>query len=108
MFAGCEPGVGLADILAEALKLPTANGTALSKARKDKAEMQEQLRRCGVDSDILLDDTFFVFDQSINQKETSIFLISLQSELLASLLFCDAFSITRRILISRFFLSKSF
>eukprot|EP00667_Euglena_gracilis_P006161 EG_transcript_6213 len=48
VFAGCEPGVGLADILAEALKLPTANGTALSKARKDKAEMQEQLRRCGV------------------------------------------------------------
>lgn len=48
VFAGCEPGVDLSERLAEALYLPTANGTALLRARKDKAEMQEQLRRCGV------------------------------------------------------------
>jgi len=48
VFGGSEPGVELADRLAEALKLPTANGTELLKARKDKAEMQEQLRKCGV------------------------------------------------------------
>jgi hypothetical protein len=48
VFPGCEPGVTLADLLANTLKLPTANSLELSKARKDKAEMQEQLRRCGV------------------------------------------------------------
>jgi len=48
VFAGCEPGVDLSERLAEALGLPTANGTELLHARKDKAEMQEQLRRCGV------------------------------------------------------------
>jgi biotin carboxylase len=48
VFGGCEPGVELADHLSEALKLTTANGTKLLKARKDKAEMQEQLRQCGV------------------------------------------------------------
>eukprot|EP00929_Paragymnodinium_shiwhaense_P040048 TRINITY_DN2093_c0_g1_i1.p1 TRINITY_DN2093_c0_g1~~TRINITY_DN2093_c0_g1_i1.p1 ORF type:complete len:515 (-),score=112.79 TRINITY_DN2093_c0_g1_i1:287-1831(-) len=47
VIAGCEPGVGLADILAEALEL-RGNGTALSQARKDKAGMQERLKECGV------------------------------------------------------------
>eukprot|EP00667_Euglena_gracilis_P005772 EG_transcript_5811 len=48
VLPGCEPGVALADTLAEALQLPNANGTALLPARKDKAQMQEQLARCGV------------------------------------------------------------
>jgi len=48
VFGGSEPGVELADRLAEALKLTTANGTELLHARKDKAAMQEQLRQCGV------------------------------------------------------------
>ena len=48
VFPGCEPGVTLAEQLSEALKLPTANGTELLQSRKDKGEMQEQLRRCGV------------------------------------------------------------
>lgn len=48
VFGGCEPGVELADQLSEALELKTANGTQLLKARKDKAEMQERLRQCGV------------------------------------------------------------
>jgi len=48
VFPGCEPGVTVADELAEALKLPAANGTELTAARKDKAEMQERLRLCGV------------------------------------------------------------
>jgi len=48
VFPGCEPGVAVADELAEALRLPSANGTELTLARKDKAEMQEQLRRRGV------------------------------------------------------------
>eukprot|EP00668_Euglena_longa_P004393 GGOE01005148.1.p1 GENE.GGOE01005148.1~~GGOE01005148.1.p1 ORF type:complete len:357 (-),score=112.48 GGOE01005148.1:1133-2164(-) len=48
VLPGCEPGVALADTLAEALQLPNANGTTLLTARKDKAQMQEQLARCGV------------------------------------------------------------
>jgi biotin carboxylase len=48
VFAGSEPGVELAERLSEALHLATANGTELLHARKDKAEMQEQLRRSGV------------------------------------------------------------
>jgi biotin carboxylase len=48
VFAGCEPGVELADQLAEALGLPAANGTALTNTRKDKAAMQERLRDCGI------------------------------------------------------------
>jgi hypothetical protein len=48
VFGGSEPGVELADHLSEALCLSTANGTELLKARKDKAEMQERLRQCGV------------------------------------------------------------
>jgi len=48
VFAGSEPGVLVADKLAEALNMPCRNDTALTEARKDKAEMQEQLRRCGV------------------------------------------------------------
>lgn len=48
VFGGSEPGVELADQLSEMLGLATANGTELLKARKDKAEMQERLRECGV------------------------------------------------------------
>eukprot|EP00442_Polarella_glacialis_P010092 CAMPEP_0115054878 /NCGR_PEP_ID=MMETSP0227-20121206/4340_1 /TAXON_ID=89957 /ORGANISM="Polarella glacialis, Strain CCMP 1383" /LENGTH=497 /DNA_ID=CAMNT_0002439405 /DNA_START=36 /DNA_END=1529 /DNA_ORIENTATION=+ len=48
VFGGCEPGVELAERLAEALALPTANGTELLLARKDKAEMQNCLRLNGV------------------------------------------------------------
>jgi biotin carboxylase len=48
VFAGSEPGVELAEYLSEALQLPTANGTGLLAARKDKAEMQDRLRACGV------------------------------------------------------------
>ena len=47
VVAGQEPGVELADQLAERLELPT-NGTALSRARRDKFEMIETLRRAGV------------------------------------------------------------
>jgi len=48
VFGGSEPGVQLADELAEALGLRARNPTALTSARKDKAEMQERLRACGV------------------------------------------------------------
>jgi len=48
VFAGSEPGVELADQLAEALAMPASNPTALIDARKDKAAMQERLRECGV------------------------------------------------------------
>lgn len=48
VFGGSEPGVELADQLSEALSMETANGTELLQARKDKAEMQERLRQCGV------------------------------------------------------------
>ena len=47
VVAGQEPGVPLADELAERLGLP-GNGTALSAARRDKYEMIEALRRAGV------------------------------------------------------------
>ena len=47
VVAGQEPGVELADELAELLKVPT-NGTALSVARRNKYEMIETLRRAGV------------------------------------------------------------
>ncbi|MFI5671361.1 ATP-grasp domain-containing protein [Streptomyces sp. NPDC051704] len=47
VVAGQEPGVELADELSELLGLPT-NGTALSRARRDKYEMIETLRRAGV------------------------------------------------------------
>ncbi|MFI5617753.1 ATP-grasp domain-containing protein [Streptomyces sp. NPDC051567] len=47
VVAGQEPGVELADELSELLGLPT-NGTALSRARRDKYEMIEALRRAGV------------------------------------------------------------
>ncbi|MEU8980369.1 ATP-grasp domain-containing protein [Streptomyces sp. NPDC048309] len=47
VVAGQEPGVELADELSERLGLPT-NGTALSRARRDKYEMIEALRRSGV------------------------------------------------------------
>jgi len=48
VFAASEPGVELADELAEALKMPARNDTKLTKARKDKATMQERLRECGI------------------------------------------------------------
>ncbi|MET0237180.1 MAG: ATP-grasp domain-containing protein [Kibdelosporangium sp.] len=47
VLAGQEPGVLLADVLAERLGLPT-NGTALSSARRDKYEMIETLRAAGL------------------------------------------------------------
>jgi biotin carboxylase len=47
VIAGSEPGVELADHLSESLNLLT-NGTRLSKARRDKFEMLEVLRACGV------------------------------------------------------------
>ncbi|PKW00393.1 ATP-grasp domain-containing protein [Streptomyces sp. 1222.5] len=47
VVAGQEPGVKLADDLSERLALP-GNGTALSRARRDKFEMIETLRRAGV------------------------------------------------------------
>ena len=40
----------VADLLADALDMPCRNDKALTHARKDKAEMQDQLRRCGVPS----------------------------------------------------------
>lgn len=49
ILPGCEPGVELAERLAEALKL-RGNDTALSAARKDKAGMQARLKECGVPS----------------------------------------------------------
>lgn len=48
VFGGSEPGVELADQLAEALGLTARNPTELTKARKDKAAMQERLSQCGV------------------------------------------------------------
>jgi hypothetical protein len=47
VLAGQEPGVPLADRLAELLGLP-GNGTAGSAARRDKYEMIEALRRAGL------------------------------------------------------------
>lgn len=46
---GSEPGVELADQLAEALGL-AGNGTELTWARRDKAGMQDRLKECGVPS----------------------------------------------------------
>lgn len=48
VFGGSEPGVELADLLGNALGLPNANSLDLLDARKDKAEMQECLRRNGL------------------------------------------------------------
>jgi predicted ATP-grasp superfamily ATP-dependent carboligase len=48
VFAGCEPGVELANKLSHELRLPTTNPLGLLSARTDKAEMQEALRRNGV------------------------------------------------------------
>jgi ATP-grasp domain-containing protein len=47
VIAGQEPGVRLADTLAERLGVP-ANGTALSPARRDKYLMAETLRAAGL------------------------------------------------------------
>ena len=47
VVVGSEPGVLLADALSERLELPS-NGTALSRARRDKHEMAEALRRAGL------------------------------------------------------------
>lgn len=48
VFAGCEPGVELANLLSHELRLPATNPVELLSARTDKAEMQEALRRNGV------------------------------------------------------------
>jgi len=48
VFGGSEPGVELADHIANALAMPAANSLELLEARKDKAEMQDALRRNGV------------------------------------------------------------
>jgi len=48
VFGGSEPGVELADRIANALAMPAANPLELLESRKDKAEMQEALRRNGV------------------------------------------------------------
>lgn len=47
VVVGSEPGVLLADALSERLGLPS-NGTALSRARRDKHEMAQALRRAGL------------------------------------------------------------
>ncbi|MER5950165.1 ATP-grasp domain-containing protein [Streptomyces sp. NPDC001904] len=47
VMAGQEPGVNLADLLSERLGLPT-NGTARSRARRDKYHMGETLRAAGL------------------------------------------------------------
>lgn len=48
VIAGTEPAVELADFLSEKLNLPNTNGTALSKARRDKFEMIETIRKAGL------------------------------------------------------------
>jgi len=47
VVVGSEPGVMLSDALSERLGLPS-NGTALSRARRDKHEMANALRRAGL------------------------------------------------------------
>ncbi|HEU4701710.1 MAG TPA: hypothetical protein VFS37_04440, partial [Conexibacter sp.] len=47
VVVGSEPGVLLSDALSERLGLPS-NGTALSRARRDKHEMATSLRRAGL------------------------------------------------------------
>jgi hypothetical protein len=47
VVVGSEPGVPLSDALSERLGLPS-NGTALSRARRDKHEMANALRRAGL------------------------------------------------------------
>jgi hypothetical protein len=47
VVVGSEPGVPLADALSEQLGLPS-NGSALSRARRDKSAMTEALRRAGL------------------------------------------------------------
>lgn len=47
VVVGSEPGVLLSDALSERLGLPS-NGTALSRARRDKHEMANALRRAGL------------------------------------------------------------
>jgi hypothetical protein len=47
VVVGAEPGVPLADVLSERLGLPS-NGSALSRARRDKSAMSEALRRAGL------------------------------------------------------------
>jgi hypothetical protein len=44
VIAGQEPGVPLADQLSESLGLPSSNGTALSRARRDKYLMIERVK----------------------------------------------------------------
>lgn len=47
VVVGSEPGVLLSDALGERLGLPS-NGTALSRARRDKSEMAAAVRRAGL------------------------------------------------------------
>lgn len=47
VVVGSEPGVLLSDALSERLGLPS-NGTALSRARRDKSEMAAAIRRAGL------------------------------------------------------------
>lgn len=47
VVVGAEPGVPLADALSERLGLPS-NGSALSRARRDKSAMAEALRAAGL------------------------------------------------------------
>lgn len=48
IIPGAETGVLLADLLNEALDLPTSNGTKVSLARRDKFQMVQRLESCGV------------------------------------------------------------
>ena len=50
VIAGCEQAVTLADQLAEALSLPTSNGTALSPTRRNKVAMQRRIAELGLRS----------------------------------------------------------
>jgi hypothetical protein len=47
VVVGAEPGVPIADALSERLGLPS-NGSALSRARRDKSAMSEALRQAGL------------------------------------------------------------
>lgn len=48
VVAGGEYGVAFADVLSEALGLPSSNGTRLSEARRDKALMTEAVSAAGL------------------------------------------------------------
>lgn len=48
VIAGSEPGVELADLLSERLGLLTSNGTSFSRARRNKLEMRDTVKRAGL------------------------------------------------------------